>query len=130
MAVLVILAGAGGWFVLSRVERNREPAARTVNVTGVLAATATTPIRAGVSGVVSEVDCAIDRQVKSGQICAKIDQRPYQAALDRDETELKAAEAQLQRDDADLARAKASFGASCDHGEESIQRGGRVPPNI
>ena len=105
VAVLVILAGAGGWFILSR----RGPAARTVNVTGVLAATATTPIRAGISGVVSEVDCAIDRQVKSGEICAKIDQRPYQAALDRDETELKAAEAQLRRDDADLAGAKASF---------------------
>jgi len=109
VAVLVILAGAGGWFVLSRVERSREPAARTLSVTGVLGATATTPVRAGVSGVVSEVHCAIDTQVKSGQICAKIDSRPYQAALDRDETELKAAEAQLQRDDADLARAKASL---------------------
>jgi len=109
VAVLVILAGAGGWFALSRVERNREPAARTLSVTGVLAATATTPVRAAVSGVLSEVHCAIDTQVKSGQICAKIDSRPYQAALDRDETELKAAEAQLQRDDADLARAKASL---------------------
>ena len=109
VAVLVILAGAGGWFVLSRVEGSREPTARTLSVTGVLAATATTPVRAGVSGVVSEVHCAIDTQVKSGQICAKIDSRPYQAALDRDETELKAAEAQLQRDDADLARAKASL---------------------
>ncbi len=106
MAILVLLAGAGGWFALSRFERNREPAARTVNVTGVLAATATTPVRAGVSGVVSEVHCAIDTQVKSGQICAKIDPRPYQAVLDRDETELKAAEAQLQKDDADLARAR------------------------
>ena len=110
VAALVILAGAGGWFVLSRVERNRQPAARTVSVTGVLAAMATTPVRARVSGVVSEVDCAIDTQVKSGQICAKIDPRPYQAVLDRDETELKAAEAQLQKDDADLARAKASLG--------------------
>ncbi len=109
VAVLVILAVAGGWFVLSRVERSREPAARTLSVTGVLAATATTPVRAAVSGVVSEVHCAIDTQVKSGQICAKIDSRPYQAVLDRDETELKAAEAQLQRDDADLARAKASL---------------------
>ncbi len=80
-----------------------------LSVTGVLAATATTPVRAGVSGVVSEVHCAIDTQVKSGQICAKIDSRPYQAVLDRDETELKAAEAQLQRDDADFARAKASL---------------------
>jgi F-type H+-transporting ATPase subunit alpha len=109
VAVLVILAGAGGWFALWRVEQNREPAARTLSVTGVLAATATTPLRARVSGVVSEVHCAIDTQVKSAQICAKIDSRPYQAVLDRDETELKAAEAQLQRDDADLARAKASF---------------------
>ena len=91
------------------LKRSREPTARTLSVTGVLAATATTPVRAGVSGVVSEVHCAIDTQVKSGQICAKIDSRPYQAVLDRDETELKAAEAQLQSDDADLARAKASL---------------------
>jgi RND family efflux transporter MFP subunit len=109
VAVLVILVGAGGWFALSRVEHNREPAARTVSVTGVLAATATTPVRVGVPGVVSEVHCAVDTLVKSGQICAKIDSRPYQALLDRDETELKAAEAQLQRDDADLARAKATL---------------------
>ena len=110
VAILVLMAGAVGWFALSRVERNREPAARAPSVTGVLAAAATTPVRAGVSGVVSKVDCAIDTQVKSGQICAKINSRPYQAVLDLDETELKAAEAQLQRDDADLARAKASLG--------------------
>ena len=103
-AVLVILAG--GWFVLSRVERNREPSARTVNATGVLAATATTPIRARVSGVISEVDCAIDMQVKSGQICAKIDSRSYQAEFDRNAAELKAAGVQLQKDDADLGRAR------------------------
>jgi F-type H+-transporting ATPase subunit alpha len=109
VAVLVILAGAGGWFALRRVEQNREPTARTLTATGVLAATATTPIRAAVSGVVSEVHCAINTQVKSGQICAKIDSRPYQAVLDRDELELKAAEAQLQRDDADLASAKVSL---------------------
>ena len=103
-AVFVILAG--GWFVLSRIDRNRQPVARAVEATGVLAATATTPVQAGVSGVVSTVDCAIDTPVKSGQICAKIDQRPYQAALDRDEAELKAAKAQLQKDDADLARVR------------------------
>jgi F-type H+/Na+-transporting ATPase subunit alpha len=109
VVVLVILAGAGGWFALRRANQNREPAVRTLSVTGVLAATATTPVRARVAGVVSDVHCAIDTQVKSGQICAKIDSRPYQAALDRDETELKTAVARLQRDDADLARAKASF---------------------
>ncbi len=109
VAILVILAGAGGWFVLSRVERNRQPAARTVSVTGVLAATATTPVRAGVSGVVSEVDCDSGAQVKSDQICAKIDPRPYQSELNRVETELKAAEAQLQKDDADLARARVAL---------------------
>ncbi len=108
VAVLVILAGAG-WFALSRVERNREAAARTLNVTGVLAAAATTPVRAAVSGTVSEVDCATAMQVKSGQICAKIDSRPYQAVFDRDETELKAAETQLRRDNAELARAKTSL---------------------
>jgi len=109
VAVLVILAGAGVWFAVSRVERNRAPAARALSATGILAAAATTPVEARVSGVVSEVHCAADMQVKAGQLCAKIDPRPYQAAVDRDEAELTAAEAQLQKDDANLARAKASF---------------------
>ena len=109
VAALVILAGAGGWFAVWRVEPTRKSAARTLSVTGVLAAAATAPVEARVSGVISAVRCTTDMQVKSGQLCAEINSRPYQAMVDRDEAEVTAAEAQLQRDNAKLARAKASF---------------------
>jgi multidrug resistance efflux pump len=55
------------------------------------------------------LDCEVNRQVKAGQLCAKIDPRPYQIAVDQGTAELKEAEARLEKDKADLAQAKAAF---------------------
>jgi HlyD family secretion protein len=48
-------------------------------------------------------------QVKAGQLCAKIDPRPYQFVVDQSRADLAAAEARLEKDKAELAQAKAAF---------------------
>ena len=48
-------------------------------------------------------------KVAKGQLCAKIDPRPYQAAVDREKANLAEAEARLEKDKADLAHAKTIF---------------------
>jgi HlyD family secretion protein len=48
-------------------------------------------------------------QVTAGQLCVKIDPRPYQIVVDQNRADLAAAEARLEKDKADLAQAKAAF---------------------
>jgi HlyD family secretion protein len=48
-------------------------------------------------------------KVKAGQLCAKIDPRPYQIMIDQGKSDLAQAEARFERGKADLAQAKAAF---------------------
>jgi HlyD family secretion protein len=85
------------------------PGMRAVTATGVIAPTAPTPVGARVSGVIQSLDCNVNMQVKAGQLCAKIDPRPYQIVVDQRRADLAAAESRLEKDKADLAQAKAAF---------------------
>ena len=82
---------------------------RSVTASGVVVPTATASIDARVSGVIQALYCAADTKVKAGQLCAKIDPRPYQTLVDQDNADLAATEVRLQKDNADLARSKATF---------------------
>ena len=118
---LVVLAfgGGGGWlywsthrtaavhYVTQKIELGS--IVRTVTASGVVVPTATAPIGARVSGVIQALYCAANTKVKAGQICAKIDPRPYQTVVDQDNADLAAAEDRLEKDKADLAHAKAAF---------------------
>ena len=74
-------------------EAARSPTAvRTVTASGVVGPTATAPVGARVSGVIQAIDCDANMQVKAGQVCAKIDPRPYQIAVDQSRSGLAAAE--------------------------------------
>lgn len=53
--------------------------------------------------------CAANTKVVAGQICAKIDPRPYQTVVDQGNADLAAAEDRLEKDKTDLAHAKAAF---------------------
>jgi HlyD family secretion protein len=62
-----------------------------------------------VSGVIQQLYCDYNTQVKEGQICAKIDPRPYQTIVDQDKATLAVAKAQLEKDNANLAYAKLNY---------------------
>lgn len=72
---------------------------RTVTATGTVNPVMTIIIGSYVSGVIRDVYCDYNTRVKKGQLCARIDPRPYQAALAQ-------AKGQLARDSAQLAGAR------------------------
>ncbi|WP_348273269.1 efflux RND transporter periplasmic adaptor subunit [Methylocapsa sp. D3K7] len=82
---------------------------RTVIAKGVVGPNETVPVGARASGVIQVLSCDTHMQVKVGQICAKIDPRPYQIAVDQSRAGLQAIEAQLEKDQTNLASAKAAL---------------------
>jgi cytochrome o ubiquinol oxidase subunit IV len=82
---------------------------RTVTARSIVDPATFTPVGARVSGVIKALHCDANMHVKTGELCAKIDPRPYQIAFDRSKLDLQAAEARLEKDKADLAQEKAAF---------------------
>jgi cytochrome o ubiquinol oxidase subunit IV len=82
---------------------------RTMTASGVVGPTATAPIGARIPGVIQALSCDANMKVKAGQLCAKIDPRPYQIGVDKGRADLAAAEVRLEKDKADFAQAKAAF---------------------
>ena len=120
-ATLVIIAVAFGsvalFWVMSRESSlryvtqkvTRGPIVRTVTASGTINPVITVQVGSYVSGVIQSRYCDYNTQVKQGQLCAKIDPRPYQIVVDQDKANLAVARAQLIKDKANLAYAKASY---------------------
>jgi RND family efflux transporter MFP subunit len=105
-----------------RTQNQQSSEARTVTATAVVGPNETAPVRARVSGVIQAVDCDVNMQVKAGQICAKIDPRPYQVAVDQSRASLQKAQFRLEADKAELDRARRaleSHEAQAKHGASS-----------
>jgi HlyD family secretion protein len=79
---------------------------RAVIATGTVNPVLTIIVGSYVSGVIQQLYCDYNTQVKMGQVCAKIDPRPYQTIVDQSKANLAIAKAQLQKDKAALAYAK------------------------
>jgi HlyD family secretion protein len=79
---------------------------RTVTASGTVNPMTTVQVGTYVSGVLQELHCDFNTQVKAGQLCAKIDPRPYQTVVDQENAALGTARAQLAKDKAALAFAK------------------------
>jgi HlyD family secretion protein len=62
-----------------------------------------------VSGVVEQVNCDYNDIVRRGQLCANIDPRQFQAAVDEAQANLAVSRAHLQKDQAVLAYAKVNY---------------------
>ena len=118
-ALIVLLAAAGaGWWNASRPAAMRYttapvargPVVRAVTATGTINPVLTIIVGTYVSGVIQELYCDYNTQVKKGQFCAKIDPRPYQTIVDQDKAILAVAKAQREKDKANLEYAKANAG--------------------
>ena len=86
------------------------PVIRTVTATGTVNPELTIIVGTDVSGVIQELYCDYNTQVKKGQVCARIDPRPYQSIVDQNKANLAVAKAQLEKDKANLTYAKLALG--------------------
>ncbi len=77
---------------------------RSVNATGTVNPVLTVIVGSYVSGVIRDVYCDYNTRVHKGQLCAKIDPRSYEAALDQAKGQLARDSAQLEMARLDLAR--------------------------
>ncbi len=59
-----------------------------------------------VSGTIETLSCDYNTQVHKGQLCAKIDPKPYQVLVDQDQADLDVAKAQLVKDQANVVYTK------------------------
>jgi len=114
VAAVLALAVIGGvtWWLLHRPEQvqyatlpvERGAITRTATATGTVNPVLTIIVGSYVSGVIQNIYCDYNTQVRAGQVCAKIDPRPYQATLEQYSGQLARDQAVLDRDRVDLAR--------------------------
>ncbi|HTT11899.1 MAG TPA: efflux RND transporter periplasmic adaptor subunit [Burkholderiaceae bacterium] len=88
------------------VAADRGTVAPTVIASGTVNPVTTIQIGTYVSGVIQSLSCDFNTRVRAGQLCAKIDPRPYQTVVEQESAALATARAQLDKDRANLAFAK------------------------
>lgn len=111
-AIVLVASGILVWWLASRPSPvqyrtttvTRGSVVRTVAATGTVNPVLTIIIGSYVSGVISDMYCDYNTRVSKGQLCAKIDARPYKAALDQAKGQLARDVAQFQGARLDLAR--------------------------
>jgi HlyD family secretion protein len=101
--------GAGGTVHYTTAAVTRGNVTRTVTATGTVNPVLTIIVGSYVSGVIRDVACDYNTEVKKGQVCARIDPRPYQSVVDQSKANLAVAEAQLEKDKANLAYAQLNY---------------------
>ena len=98
------LSNANGTVHYTTAPVTRGAVTRMVTATGTVNPVLTIIVGSYVSGVIQNLQCDYNTQVKKGQICAKIDPRPYQALLDQYSGQLLRDQAILDKDRVDLVR--------------------------
>jgi HlyD family secretion protein len=94
--------------------------ARSVTASGAVNPVTTVQVGTYVSGVVQELTCDYNTRVTKGQLCARIDPRPYQTVVDQDQANLASAKAQLGKDQTNLAYAKLTYDRTVDLHDRGI----------
>ena len=97
-----ISSGSGVEYATTPVARGK--ITRTATATGTVNPVLTIIVGTYVSGVIQSIYCDYNTQVRAGQVCAKIDPRPYQATLDQYAGQLLRDQAILSKDQTDLKR--------------------------
>ncbi len=106
VGITLWLSSSSGTVHYTTAPVTRGAVTRAVTATGTVNPVLTIIIGTYVSGVIQDLSCDYNTQVKTGQICAKIDPRPYQTVVDQNKANLDAAKAQLDKDKATLAYAQ------------------------
>lgn len=118
LSLLIVAIAAATWWALgerSSVHYVAAPVAkgaviRAVTATGTVNPELTIIVGAAVSGFIQQLYCDYNTRVKKGQVCARIDPRPYQSVVDQNKANLAVAKAQLEKDKANLTYAKLALG--------------------
>ena len=117
-AAIVVIAGIGAYW---RIRTAAPPAqyvtapvtrgsvARGITASGSVNPVVTVQVGAFVSGVIQELHCDFNTQVTKGEVCAKIDPRPYETVIEQDKANLATAKSQLAKDQTQLNYAKVSY---------------------
>lgn len=116
--LVLLIAGGGAWWIANRTAAvhytaapvTRGAVARAVTATGTINPVLTIIVGTAVSGVIKELSCDYNTKVTTGQVCAKIDPRPFQALVDQYSANLAVAKAQLEKDKANLEYTKINSG--------------------
>ena len=119
-AMLVIVAigfvwrfsGGSGTVHYTTAAVTRGAVTRAVTATGTVNPVLTIIVGSYVSGVIQQINCDYNTEVKQGQICAKIDPSPYQTVVDQNRANLGVARAQLEKDNANLEYAQVTYDRS------------------
>jgi len=112
----VAVAGGTWWAFAERgtvhyvtAQVTRGPVTRTVTATGTVNPELTIIVGSYESGVIQEIYCDYNTKVKRGQVCAKIDPRPYETLVAQAKANLLVGKAELQKDQANLAYTKINY---------------------
>jgi HlyD family secretion protein len=116
-SLAVIVAVGAAWWLSSgngvvhytTAPVTRGAVTRMVTATGTVNPVLTIIVGSYVSGVIQELSCDYNTRVTRGQVCAKIDPRPYQTIVDQNKANLAQAKAQLEKDKATLAYAQLTY---------------------
>lgn len=113
VAIVLLAVGAiAAWRYLSQpapvhyvsAPLSRGAVTQVATATGTVNPILTIIVGSYVSGVIQSVSCDYNTVVKAGQICAKVDPRPYQAKVNQYSGQLLRDRAILNKDQANLAR--------------------------
>jgi len=121
VATFVVLALVAYWWSHRAVapdyltsEVGRGTVSRIVTASGTVNPMTTVQVGTYVSGVIQDLHCDFNTEVKAGQLCAKIDPRPYQTIVDQENAALDTARAQLAKDQANLEFSKVIYDRDVD----------------
>lgn len=103
------LSGSNGTVRYTTALVTRGAVTRAVTATGTVNPVLTIIVGSYVSGVIQEIHCDYNTEVKKGQVCAKIDPSPYQTVVDQNKANLGVAKAQLEKDKATLSYAQLTY---------------------
>ncbi|MBW4047848.1 MAG: efflux RND transporter periplasmic adaptor subunit [Proteobacteria bacterium] len=116
MVLLFVVAAASWWAIHPKTQvgyvtapATRGAVARTVTATGTVNPVLTVIVGTYVSGVIQSQYCDYNTKVRKGQLCAKIDPRPYQTIVDENMAQLAVARAQLMKDQANVEYTRTNF---------------------